>query len=407
MARTRRSPGEGGIYPYDTAKGRKWFFKATLLVGTERKPVVRRGFNTRAEAARALREALSQSEAGEFVGRTDVTIREWFEHWVANLTAPHGTVTTYKRSLDNVILPKLGHHKLTSITTARLTAFYRELEIVGGGKRGKPLATRSIHLAAAVVSAALRAAVEAEPPLLARNPATKAKVSRLDGDSAATKAWTPGQLHAFLAYVDEHAPEHSVLWRLGAATGMRRGELLALEWRDLNGDTLIVRRNLTFPEGEPVLGPTKTRRVRSVALDAETMALLKTWRATRGNSPLAAPLFTNENGRHHRPHTVSSWFARDLERCRADLGPDVVPRITLHGLRHTHCTLMLAAGVSPKVVAERTGHSVNMLMTTYAHALPGAGHAATEQVAALMRQAAQVAHEAVAERPHLRVVKGA
>ncbi|MET9071793.1 tyrosine-type recombinase/integrase [Streptomyces sp. NPDC004232] len=383
-----------------------------MSIGGVRKPKLKRGFKTRQEALKDMRATLAQSDAGTLADPGRVTVGEWLDTWLAGLRISPGTRQTYAQMIRVTLKPRVGDVKLAKLSSTRLNALYRELE-ESGSTRGKPLAPRSVRLAAAVMSMALRAAVEAEPPLLAKNPAAKATPPRLNEELAATpQAWSSEQLDAFLTWAAEHDQEHVALWYVAATTGMRRGELLALDWRDVNGDVISVYRNARpGPGGKPVLGPTKTRKSRTVDLDEETVAVLKAWRAQRGGLHLGlvqqgAPVFGDENGQRLTPKNVSAAFDRAVARCRKALGEDALPRLSLHGLRHTMVTIWLTAGVPVKVVAERTGHTVATMLSTYAHVIPGSQAAAAKQVAALRRQSTPTGDETAADRPNLRVLKG-
>ena len=140
-------------------------------------------------------------------------------------------------------------------------------------------------------------------------------------------------------------------------TGMRRGEALALRWRDVDLDaaTVSVRRSAgvvrNAGEGaEVVEGATKSGKPRVIDLDAG-----RPWPCCGPASASAAPLalqlarddalvFGDIEGEHRNPEHVSRQFARDLARCRAGLGDDALPVIRLHDLRHTHATMLLADG---------------------------------------------------------------
>jgi integrase len=387
-------------------------WKATVSIGGTRKPKLKRGFLTRQAALKDMRAALAESDAGTLADPGKVTVGEWLDLWLAGLQTSAGTRQTYAQMVRVTLKPRVGDVKLAKLTSARVNALYRELE-ERGSARGTPLAPRSVRLAAAVLSMSLRAAVEAEPPLLSRNPASRATPPRLHEDPAVTvKAWSPEQLGAFLTWATENDREHAALWHVAATTGMRRGELLALDWRDVRGDVVSVYRSARpGPGGRPVLGPTKTRRSRAVDLDEEAVAVLKSWRVGRGSLHLSlirddAPLFGDENGQRLTPKTVSAAFDRAVARCRGAIGEDALPRISLHGLRHTMVTIWLTAGVPVKVVAERTGHTVATMLSTYAHVIPGSQAAAASQVAALRRQGAPTGGETPADRPALRVVEG-
>lgn len=407
-SKPRRSPGEGHVGSYETHQGTRWLWKATVTVGGVRKPKLKRGFLTRQAAAKDMRAVLAESDAGTLADPGKVTVGEWLDVWLAGLRTSASTQATYGQMIRLTLKPHIGDVKLAKLTSARINVLYRDLEERGGAKGG-PLAPRSVRLAAAVLSMALRAAVEAEPPLLSRNPATKASPPRVDEDGLApVKAWSPEQLDTFLTWATEHDPERVTLWYVAATTGMRRGELLALDWRDVQEKAISVYRNARpGPGGKVILGPTKTRKARTVDLDAETIAVLKAWRLRRGGLHLSlaqdnAPVFANENGQRLTPGSVSRAFDRAVIRCQTAVGKDMLPRLSIHGLRHTMVTIWLTAGIPVKVVAERTGHTVAIMLSTYAHVIPGAQASAADQVAALRRQPPS----APASRASLRLIEG-
>ena len=138
---------------------------------------------------------------------------------------------------------------------------------------------------------------------------------------------------------------------------------------------------------EVVISEPKTRRGhRSVTLDPVTISALKTWRGRQRDERLAwgpawnntGLVFTREDGTAWRPERITQIFAELVKKAK-------VPPITLHGLRHTHATLALAAGIHPKVVSERLGHStVALTMDVYSHAIPAMEEEAAVKIAALV-----------------------
>ena len=167
-------------------------------------------------------------------------------------------------------------------------------------------------------------------------------------------------------------------WRLLAATGMRRGEALALRWRDVGLDAgrLAVRRSVgavkTKGAGERLVeGPTETGRSRVVDLDAGTVAALRAYRAAHRGWPWnlardSALVLSNPDGTHRHRERLSRRFAGQVAQARKALGEERLPVIRLHDLRHAHATQLLADGVPVKVVGAsgpRTRHD-------HAHRLP-------------------------------------
>jgi integrase len=169
-----------------------------------------------------------------------------------------------------------------------------------------------------------------------------------------------------------------------ATTGMRRGEVLALRWHDLDvsAGVLSVRRSVGVVKnkghGEQLLeGPTKSTRPRVIDLDPQTVQVLRSWRVARAGLDLRlaredALIFGNLEGHHQHPDRFYRRFQGALKACRRQLGEDVLPRISVHDLRHTHATILLGDGLPVKVVSERLGHaSVTITLQIYAHVMPG------------------------------------
>jgi integrase len=183
--------------------------------------------------------------------------------------------------------------------------------------------------------------------------------------------WTATQLRAFLAGVAED--RLAALWQLAVASGMRIGELAALEWPDvhLDGQYLTVRRSKTA---------TGRRRAE---LDPATIAVLRAHRRRQAAERLAfgvgyrdhGRVFTRPGGEPLNPDAVSIQFKRRAAR----LG---LPLIRFHDLRHGWATMALEAGEHPKVVAEQLGHaSVRVTLDTYSHVTPGVQRDAVARVA--------------------------
>jgi integrase len=188
-----------------------------------------------------------------------------------------------------------------------------------------------------------------------------------------------------------------------ARTGMRRGEALALRWRDVDLDagTIAVRRSagMVRVKGEGAQlteGLPKTGKPRVVDIGPGTVAVLRAHRRERASMALQlvsadALVFGDTEGEHLHPERFSRMFSEALARCRRELagaGQEPPPVIRLHDLRHTHATLLLSAGKPVKVVSERLGHSSAVItMTVYAHVLPGGQREAAESFDAMLGEA--------------------
>jgi integrase len=241
--------------------------------------------------------------------------------------------------------------------------------------------------------------VAAEPPLLIRSPAAKATPpTAKEAAPPEMHPWSAGQLSAFLTW-SAGSPLHTA-WHLLAMTGMRRGEALALRWRDIDLDkaTVAIRRSAGVirnkGQGAAVVeGPTKTNKPRVIDIDPATVALLRSWKRDRGSLALDlarddALVLGDIEGRHLHPERFSRTFKTTLARCRRQLGDDAPPMIRLHDLRHTHATLLLQDREPIGTVSERLGHaSETITLTVYSRVMPGDQKRAASRFAALIREA--------------------
>lgn len=208
------------------------------------------------------------------------------------------------------------------------------------------------------------------------------------------------QLQAFLARSKNNSELHAA-WHLLAFTGMRRGELLTLRWRDVDLDaaTVAIRRSVGVVRnagegGEVREGSTKTgKSQRVIDIDPATVAVLKSWKRERGELALAlarpgALVFSTLEGEHLHPERFWRTFRNTLARCRKQLGEAAPPMITLHDLRHTHATPPLSVGEPVKTVSERLGHaSITVMLGVHAHVRPGDQKRAADRFAALVGEA--------------------
>jgi integrase len=276
------------------------------------------------------------------------------------------------------IAPRLGHRRLDRISPALLNDFYFAM-LRSGRKRGGGLSPRTVRYSHAILRKALGDAVRlgflsANPALLADPPSAAA------ARSLVAKTWTPAELGQFLRATKAH-PLH-VAFHLAAATGMRRGEVLGVRWDDIDfgGSEVRIVQTVIEVAHRITVGLPKTERSRRVvALDARTVALLLGHQRTCGDGGGTGSLvFANAEGSPLHPACFSYAFKRAVEMAG-------VPSIRFHDLRHTHATMALRAGVHPKVVSERLGHStVSITLDVYSHAVPSMQREAAEAVAALV-----------------------
>lgn len=275
------------------------------------------------------------------------------------------------------MIPRLGEAALQDLTAGQISRLYADLLADGVS----PASVRTVH---SRLRTALRDAVRWH--LVPRNPTHDADTP--PAPRRPLRTWTAEELASFLEATAEH--RHSVVWHVAAYTGLRRSELLGLRWSDVatNEATLTVRNAVRDSADGYALeeGAKTVRSSRTIHLDRGTVALLRGHRAAQLEQRLALGpnwedhglVFTDEFGHWISPNALSMAWRRAVAGAS-------VPRIRFHDVRHTHATLLLRAGVSPKVVSERLGHaSVAFTLDTYAHVMPGMQPEAAEMFAALV-----------------------
>ncbi|MGY1722285.1 tyrosine-type recombinase/integrase [Blastococcus sp. SYSU DS0533] len=370
-------------------------FTAQRPDGTKR-VVLKRGFKTRRDAAAALRAEVRKAEVGEWIEPSKQRLDAYLAEWIQGLRLSPSTLASYRKNIRLHIDPYLGAQSVARLTGPGVDAWMRTLEGSGRADGQGGLSARTVRYVYTILRSALSDAVK--QGRLSVNPTDRSTPpSPSEARPPEMQAWTAAELGRFLGWAEGYDEDLAMGWRLLAATGMRRGEALALRWRDVDLDAgrLAVRRSVgvvkTKGAGERLVeGPTKTGRSRVVDLDAGTVAALRAYRAARGLLALdlvrdSALVLGNLDGTHRHPERFSRRFSGQVVQARKALGEERLPVIRLHDLRHTHATLLLADGVPVKVVSERLGHaSATITLTVYQHVHPGMGREAADRFAALL-----------------------
>lgn len=250
------------------------------------------------------------------------------------------------------------------------------------------LSKRSLQICRMVLRAALADAVD--EGLMRRSPAARVALPKVVVKPPTAReedAWDEAQVRQFLATVADHRWGGPL--RLDVLYGLRRSELLALRWKgiDLDAGTVTIAGGLVEVRGTPIWTEGKNERSRrKIVIDAETARVLRSHRAAQLHERMqAGPEWVDHDlvvsSKTGTPVSPGN-FDQTLERLVARAG---VPRLTSHGLRHTAATHMVrqaADAGEQRAVADVLGHSPDMLMKTYAHALPDSIRAVADRIAA-------------------------
>ncbi len=349
----RRGNGEGSIY--ELADG-TWRGFITLGYDRDGKQIRKfcRGKTRRAVAERL--NAIAAQSGSRLVQRPEkVTVEEWLRRYAAlrSRELRPRTRALYSNYL-NRIAGALGGVLLQRLTPLQIRVFYAELMDAGLS----PSTRQHIHH---FFKAALREALRLE--LVERTPFDVIDTPK-GGRIVTPRVWDPAEVRTFLA-----AAEGDRLYGafyLMVTLGLRIGETMGLQWKDLEGERLHVRRTLTFEGNTPVLGPPKTRRGdRVIYLGSDVQRVLDQQRETQALERSMAPrwkdldlIFSTSVGTLVETGNVRRSFRRLVEAAG-------VPMIRVHDLRHTYITLARDAGLDAEVVAERVGQDVRVTMKIY------------------------------------------
>jgi integrase len=367
--RRRRDPGDGSIFV--RADGR-WVARLKLGDGTSRYFYGR----TKSEVKSRLRDAQRAVEDGSPLPSQRLTVAAYLEQWLTALPA-----TAVKPATVAYYESYVRKHLLTADFAAKPLSRLgpADLERLYARKLADGLSTTTVHHLHAVIHRALARAVQQSE--VARNVA-----DLVDPPAAASlqMAVLTGQQPArLLAALDGERLE--ALYVVALSAGLRRGELLALRWKDVDLDRGVLSvtgslqgtRRATLAIGTP-----KSGRSRAVALGPQAVAALRAHRACQVDERLRAGslwtdlglVFTNEFGGYLSPTTLSNALDRILRQAG-------LPDIRFHDLRHSAATLMLSHGVHPKVVSEMLGHaSVGITLDLYSHVTPTLQREAADKI---------------------------
>jgi integrase len=313
----------------DAAHGR-WYFAVQVTTLAGRRGRVRRGgFASEAAAERARQAFLDLPDAAA-AGRA-WTVRRWLEQWLDTRTeiVRSSTLRGYREHVRHYLSPLLGHLRLASVRTMHVQAALRVI-VAGRSRSGRLLASSTVDRIRATLRSALAEAVR--QGLIEHNPAARVRLPRPNrtrpvvwtptreaawrdtGDRPKVAVWSRQHLATFLGHVRNDA--HFGLWWLVSLTGLRRGELAALRWRDIDLDagTLTVHEQIIVVDGQDVVGfPKSASSRRTIALDKITVDMMRgLWSRHRENLKVTGRnregyVFVDAKGRRLRPDFLTSW----------------------------------------------------------------------------------------------------
>lgn len=391
----RRGHGEGSIYP---RKDGRWA-ASFLLPNGQRKYLYGK---TQTEVRQKLRAAQLAVERGTFVETSTESVAAYLERWlsVKRLEVKDGTYSYYRRYLHLYVLPPVGKKPLQKVTETDIQTLYVSL------LHERHLSPNTVRLVHTILHEAFEAAVERR--MIPRNPAQDVTLPRESWPEM--KYLSAEQAHHLLtvANADGEDRQLSRVILLALITGMRRGELMALRWNDIDFEkkTLTIHRSVAYintdgtgyayKEAEP-----KTRAARrTISLpDFAIDALREQQRDLEQRRKEAAGwndrnlVFPNHRGAYLWPTRLVAQFKHLLVKAE-------LPPMRFHDLRHSAATILLSMGVNPKVIQERLGHAhISITLGQYGHVSESMQREASDKLNTYFQPPARTPESDQAERP--------
>ncbi|PHQ50537.1 site-specific integrase [Streptomyces cinnamoneus] len=364
MTRSRQPNGASSIYQ---AKDGRWHGRVTVGVKDDGTPDRRHvSSKTRAEVTKKVRELERQRDAGTVrkAGQS-WTVKTWLTHWVENIAALHvseNTIDGYRVAVYHHLIPGLGAHRLEKLEPEHLERFYKKMQDTGS-------AAGTAHQAHRTVRAALNEAVRRRH--ITVNPATIAKAPRLEEEEV--EPYSVEEVQRLLLEAERH--RNTARWVIALALGLRQGEVLGLQWTDVDWEAGVIRvsrgrlrprykhgcgnrcgRNPGYcPQKINIRRETKNTKSRAgkrpIGVPEELMKLLRRHKEEQDRERRLARdlwvekgyVFTSPTGEPLNPNTdYHKW--KDLLKAAG------VREGRLHDARHTAATVLLILGVPDAIV---------------------------------------------------------
>jgi integrase len=343
----------------------------------KRKRVSKTVHGTIKDAKKALTALLRDADLGLLAENGNITLDEYLDKWLGTVK-PNVRPKSYREyagALRRYVRPELGAKKLSSIKPVDIQGVYAGMQVKGLG-----LSIRQTHV---ILKDALTQAVKWQ--MLTRNPADFVDLPRRSTKTE-MYALNRDEVHSFLQA--SKSDKWHTLFSLMLGTGLRPSEALGLTWRDidLGRATLTVRQTLTRFDGEWLFQEPKTKKgKRTIPLLLTDVKLLSEHMARQQAEGWENPhnlVFLTEFGEPTGERgIVKDHFKPTLTKAK------LPSTVRLYDLRHTHATLLLLAGVHPKVVSERLGHAnITITLDTYSHVLPNMQQEALTKLEGLMAE---------------------
>jgi len=346
---------------------------------------------TKKDAEKRLAELLHQIDTAIYMKPSKATIADYLQGWLTDYAKPNLSPRSFERyeSIVRVhLIPEIGKIPMTQLRPSHLQKLHT-------AKLNEGLNPRTVRYHHIVLHKALQMALKWG--LISRNPADSIEIPKSRHTEMQT--WSEAEIIHFLKSAKDS--QYYALFYTALFTGMRRSELLALRWKDIDfiyGQIYVNRSLHHLKDGSYVFTqPKSIKSRRTIALPPSAFLILNEHReAKEAERLMLGKLLTDDDlvfstleGRPLRPNTITRAWSMQAARCGVKV-------IRFHDARHTHASLMLKQGIHPKIVQERLGHaSIAITLDTYSHVTPGLQESAAKHFDTAFQNIANIG-EAVA-----------
>jgi integrase len=322
---------------------------------------------TKARAKARLVELIHEMNTGAHVSRSTTTVKAYIEAWLASpVNLNPKTIHRYRQLAEQQIYPYLSSIELQKLDESHIQSWHGQL-LTAGGQNGKPLSARTVGHAHRLLHTALARAVLGRKVF--RNVASLVNPPRVEKKEVTSL--TAEQIGDLFAKLQGHRLYIPAVVALG--TGLRRGELLALQWQNIDLDAGFLRVERSLGEAGKKLyfkAPKSQAGRRSLSLAPFVVDALRQHRKEQlelrmalglGKQTGEALVFSNLDGSPLSPDKLSRDWA-NLVIARK------LPRVSFHGLRHSNVSMLIEKGLDVHTVSRRIGHSsASLTLSTYTH----------------------------------------
>ena len=397
----KRSNGEGSFRKRSNGR---WEVRFTLGLDPEtRKPIQKSlSAGTKRECKARMEQVLAENRGVQIRHSGDYTVAEWCRLWFETYTKPnisYNTARCYQNVIEHHIIPAIGSIPLNLLGSEAIQQMYNDTrnkhQVVPNSRTEGPRLTgsfvRRIHmiLHSALQQAMLEGLIPYNPCHICHIP-PKEKQEKI--------IVPPEQIGRFLNAAEECGM--LPFFYLELTSGLRRGEIIALHWDDLDREkrALSVSKQVTRTEKQCVVTEPKTQNsVRQVVISQQTIELLAQEHDRHPDNPILFP--SPRTKRYWSPDAITRLSKRLLKRAEID------ERVSFHDLRHTFATLAIQNGVDPKTLSSMLGHySAAFTLDTYTHVTHQMQRAAAEKIGDLMEETMVPVPEASASDNRDRII---